>query len=217
MLKQQETICTIVAADLKAGEFGVGVTSSSLSVGKNVPFTGAHSGAVAVQGYSSPFFGIAGMKFLREQVNAQEVIARLLSGDPLKAHRQIIVIDVTGKTAVHSGAELGGYAGFRQGENYAVAGCGLSGEDVLNACAKVFEEANGDLAGRLLAALAAAEKKSTGTALESAAVHISKDDPSPYIDLRVDKHDEPVKELMRLFEIWRKRAANGQAQLNHKT
>lgn len=211
MLKQQETICTIVAADLKAAEFGIGVTSSALSVGKNVPFTGAHSGAVAVQGYSSPFFGIAGMKFLREQVSAQEVIDRLLSGDPLKAHRQIIVIDVTGKTAVHSGGELGAFAGFRQGDAYAVAGCGLSGEDVISTCAKAFEDASGDLAGRLLAALVAAEKKNTGTAFESAAVRVSKDASYPYVDIRVDKHSEPVKELARLFDIWRKKNAAGQA------
>lgn len=212
MLRQQETICTIVAADLKAGEFGIGVAASSLSVGKNVPFTGAHSGAVAVQGYSSPFFGIAGMKFLREQVVAQEVIERLLAGDPLKAHRQIVVLDVTGRTAVHSGAELSSSAGFRQGESYAVAGCGLPSEEVLAVTAKVFEEAAGDLAGRLLAALAAAEKKAGPGAFESAAVRVSRDKPYPHVDLRVDKHSEPVRELSRIFEVWRKKNTNGQAQ-----
>jgi uncharacterized Ntn-hydrolase superfamily protein len=216
LLRQQETVCTIVATDLKAGEFGIGVAASSLSVGKNVPFTGAHSGAVAVQGYSSPFFGIAGMKLLREQVSAQEVIERLLAGDPLKAHRQIIVLDVTGRTAVHSGAELSPAAGFRQGEGYAVAGCGLPGEEVLAVTATAFEEATGDLAGRLLAALLAGEKKAGADSFESAAVRVSKDQSYPYLDLRVDKHPEAVRELSRIFEIWRKKNANGQTQPTRK-
>ena len=207
-LKLQETICTIVAADLKAGEFGVGVVSSALSVGKNVPFTGANSGAVAVQGYTSPFFGIAGMKLLRENVPADEVIERVMTGDPLKQHRQILALDVTGKSAVFTGSEMTPHCGSQQGENYAVAGCGLSGEEVIKACARAFEETRSDLAGRLVAALAAAEEKGgDGAHWESAVVRISKEAPHPYLDLRVDKREEPVKELSRLFEIWRLKTA----------
>jgi uncharacterized Ntn-hydrolase superfamily protein len=207
-LKQQETVCTIAAADLKSGEFGIAVASSSLAVGKNVPFTRAHVGAIAVQGYASPFFGIAGMKFLRDGVHSHAVIENVMAGDPLKEHRQMLVIDVTGKPAVFTGSEVSPFCGSHQGENYAVAGCGLLGQAVIDGCAKAFEETQGDLAGRLVAALAAAEKASGDSApFESAAVRISKDNPYPYLDLRIDRHADPVTELARLLEMWRTKTA----------
>ena len=207
MVKHQETICTIVAADAKAGQFGVAVASSALAVGKNVPFTGAFVGAVAVQGYSSPFFGIAGMKLLRESVPASEVIERVMTGDPLKEHRQMLVIDAAGKTAAFTGSSTASHSGSRQGDNYAVAGCGLSGQEVIDACAKAFEDTDADLAGRLAAALAAAAAKGPDGAFESAAVRVSKDKAYPSLDLRVDSHSDPVKELVRLLEVWRKKTS----------
>ena len=70
-MRYQDTVSSICAADLKAGEFGVGVASTGLAVGKNVPFSGAFVGAIAVQGYTGPFFGIAGMKLLREGIPAR--------------------------------------------------------------------------------------------------------------------------------------------------
>ena len=126
MVKHQETICTIVAADPRAGQFGIAVASSALAVGKNVPFTGAFVGAVAVQGYSSPFFGIAGMKLLRENIPANEVIDRVMTGDPLKEHRQMVVIDAAGKTAAFTGSSTAAHSGSHQGENYAVASVSTS-------------------------------------------------------------------------------------------
>ena len=60
----------------------------------------------------------------------------------------------------------------------------------------------------LAAPLAAAEEKGgDGAHWESAVVRISKEAPHPYLDLRVDKREEPVKELSRLFEIWRLKTA----------
>lgn len=186
------------------------VASSSLAVGKNVPFTGPYVGAIAVQAYTGPFFGIAGMKLLREGMSAEKVVEEIMRGDPLKENRQILVIDAAGQTAFWNGAALPEFAGTRQGENCIVGGCGLSGERILEIILEAFSSTEGDFAEKLLGALAAFEKSPQDPPLESAAVRISKDDPFPYIDLRVDSHEQPVKQLAELFTTWRTRnGANG--------
>ena len=202
-MKYQETILSIVAADLKAGDFGVGVVSASLAVGKNVPFTGAFVGAMAVQGYVGPFFGIAGMKLLRAGVSADRVIQAVTVDDLISDSRQILVVDATGRTAAVSGSSLPPFSGIKQGENYVLGGCGLDSESNLDAAASAFEAASGDLAGRLLEALLAFEREHRGLPLESAALRVSRNDPFPYVDLRVDSGREPAKRLSHLLSTWR--------------
>ena len=205
--KQHESVCTIVGADPKAGEFGIAVASSALAVGKNVPFTGAFVGAMAVQGFTSPYFGITGMKLLREGLKAQEVIDKILAEDILRDARQILVIDAAGKAAAFTGGAVEQHAGSRDGENFVAGGCGLPGQEPIDAAAEAFASSQGDLAGRLVAALSAADAKSPDGTFVSAVVRVSKDNSYPSVDLRVDKHSDPVKELARLLQIWRTRSA----------
>ncbi len=206
-MKHDETILSIVAADLKDGQFGVAVASVDLSVGKNVPFSGPFVGAIAVQGYAGPFFGIAGMKMLREGLSAEQVIASVMADDLFAYSRQILVIDAAGRTAFHSGTSLPPTVGVRQGEHYILGGCGLSGDAVAGAVAGAFESAQGDLAARLLAALQTFEAGHEGLPLGSAALRISKSEPYPYVDLRVDSHADPVAHLAELLSTWRSRQA----------
>ncbi len=148
------------------------------------------------------------MKLLREAVPAEEVIEKVMSGDPLKQHRQMVVVDVTGRTAVFTGSEMSPYCGSEQGENFAVAGCGLPSEDIVKLCASAFQNAQGELAQRLVDALATgAAKCDDHAACESAVVRISRDELYPYLDLRVDRHENPVAELARLLDIFHRRAA----------
>jgi uncharacterized Ntn-hydrolase superfamily protein len=202
-VKYQETILSIVAADLKAGDFGVGAASASLAVGKNVPFTGAFVGAMAVQGYVGPFFGIAGMKMLREGLTAERVIESVTSDDLLRDSRQILVIDVAGRTAAVSGANLPPFSGIKQGDHYIIGGCGLDAESNLAAASAAFEMAPGDLPARLLETLLAFEREHRGLPLESAVLRVSRNDPFPYVDLRVDSGREPVKHLAQILATWR--------------
>lgn len=206
-MRYQDTVSSICAADLKAGEFGVAVASTGLAVGKNVPFSGAFVGAIAVQGYTGPFFGIAGMKLLREGIPATRVLEEILADDPLRDNRQILIIDAAGQTAVFSGIALPPFSGARQGEGYVVGGCGLPGQGLLDAAAKAFDGAEGDLLARLFESLSAMSGAMRETAFSSAAIRISKNDPFPYIDLRVDSHHDPIAQLGRLIDLWRARTA----------
>jgi len=207
-LKRHETICSALAADTAEQLFGVGVASSSLAVGKSIPFSGAGAGAMAVQGLTSPYLGIEGMKLLRRGHGARDVIESVLMGDPFRQSRQLLVVDSRGGAAGFTGTGLPEVAGERNGDSFIVGGCGLSGEDLLGKCSEAFSSADGDLADKLLAALSvAASAEGNRAGMESAALRISKNDPFPYVDLRVDRHSEPVEELRRLLTLWRERNA----------
>jgi uncharacterized Ntn-hydrolase superfamily protein len=74
--------------------------------------------------------------------------------------------------------------------------------------AQVFKESNGSLAERLLAALdAGQEAGGDSRGKQSAAVYIVKENGGyggfndRYIDLRVDDHPDPIKELIRIYQL----------------
>jgi uncharacterized Ntn-hydrolase superfamily protein len=144
------------------------------------------------------------MKLLRQGARAETMLDTVLADDPLRQSRQLLAIDSAGHTAVFTGESLPPYAGAVEADRYIVGGCGLSGEKMLRDCVKAFEEASGDLADRLLAALSAvARDDQTGSPPVSAVLRISKETPHPCLDLRVDAHGEPVRALAALLATWR--------------
>lgn len=204
-LKSQETIFSIVAADLDEGLFGIASVAGAPAIGKTVPFSGALAGAIAVQGYTSPYVGVVGMKMLREGAPANEMIESVLTDDPLRESRQILAIDSAGHTAAFTGGALPQYAGAVEGQGYVAGGCGLGSEQLPPRCMEAFEKCEGPLAEKLLAALEEAAKEETNREPAIAAVlRISKDTPYPWIDLRVDHHVEPVAEIRRILARWRR-------------
>ena len=62
---------SIVACDLAAGQWGVGVQSKFLAVGSVVPWAEPHAGAVATQSYANPRYGPDGLALLRTGRSAQ--------------------------------------------------------------------------------------------------------------------------------------------------
>jgi uncharacterized Ntn-hydrolase superfamily protein len=89
-------------------------------------------------------------------------------------------------------------------ENYAVAGNMLVGSQVIDAMVQTFRDSEGELAERLLKALEAGQEAGGDKrGRMSAALLIASQqqmENRPVIDLRVDKHHDPVKELKRIFE-----------------
>jgi len=208
-LKSQETIFSIVAADPEEGLFGIAAVASAPAIGKTVPFTGAVAGAIAVQGYTSPYFGVVGMKMLREGMPAGEMLESVLTDDPIRESRQILAIDSAGHTAAFTGGALPQYAGSVEGEGYVAGGCGLGSERLPPRCAEAFEKCLGGLAEKLLAALEeAATEEANREPVIAAVLRISKDTPHPWIDLRVDRRAEPVEEVRKLLARWRQENAD---------
>ncbi|MBI4277349.1 MAG: DUF1028 domain-containing protein, partial [Armatimonadetes bacterium] len=79
----------------------------------------------------------------------------------------------------------------------------LANDGVLPAVAAAFRATSGELVDRLLAALEAGERAGGDKrGKQSAALIVVRQGLITYIDLRVDDHPEPVKELRRLFHLY---------------
>lgn len=199
---------SIVARDQQTGELGVAVQSHWFSVGTLVPWAEAGVGAVASQSFIDVRYGVSGLDLMRGGLTARQTLDKLLGEDGSPAVRQVAMIDVNGKTAAHTGKGCIRYAGHLQGDYYVVQANLMENPGVPEAMARAFEQAKGSLAERLMKALQAAQ--AAGGDLrgkQSAAILVVKAKASnrPWedriVDLHVEDHPAPLKELRRLLTL----------------
>jgi uncharacterized Ntn-hydrolase superfamily protein len=102
------------------------------------------------------------------------------------------------------------WAGHVVGAGFAAQGNILAGSAVVQALAGAFTQAGGELAERLLAALAAGDAAGGDKrGRQSAALYVARAGGAygglldRYIDLRVDDHPAPIPELARLLKLHR--------------
>jgi uncharacterized Ntn-hydrolase superfamily protein len=200
---------SIVAYDADAGEWGIAVASRVLAVGYVVPWAKAGVGAIATQAYADLGYGIEGLYLLEEGLPAEEVLGRLREADEGSGYRQIAIIDAAGNVAVFTGEETTAWSGHKSGRDYSVQGNILVGEEVLTEMERAYLEAEGPLAGRLIAALRAGDAAGGDKrGKESAAILVVREGggyqgkTDRMVDVRVDDHVEPVAELERIYSIW---------------
>lgn len=201
---------SIVAADLGASEWGVAVASKFLAVGSAVPFARAGVGAVATQALANLAYGPDGLALLGEGRSAAEACESLTEADPESGHRQLGIVDRTGRAATFTGNECLDWAGGLTGTNYCCQGNILVGGDVVEAMRDAFEDATGVLADRLMAALLAGfSAGGDRRGMQSAALLVVRErggymgGSDRAIDLRVDDHPDAITELVRLVDLHR--------------
>ena len=189
-------------------EWGVAVASKFLAVGAVVPWARAGAGAVATQALANPAYGPGGIELLGAGRAADEVVRALTDADDGRDDRQLGVVDAQGRAATFTGSKCFDWAGGRTGEGYCCQGNILTGADVVDAMATAFERSRGDLATRLLDALAAGDQAGGDRrGRQSAAVLVVREGGGylggidTAVDLRVDDHPAPVGELRRLLEL----------------
>jgi uncharacterized Ntn-hydrolase superfamily protein len=126
--------------------------------------------------------------------------------DPDKEMRQVGLIDANGQPATFTGIYCYDWAGGVTGEHFAAQGNILVDENTVKAMADTFTSTQGSLAKRLLAALdAGQEAGGDSRGQQSAALLVVKEKGGyggyndRFIDLRVDDHQQPIKELIRLY------------------
>ncbi len=199
---------SIVARDPDTGDLGVAVQSKYFAVGAVVPHARADVGAIATQARGNLLYGPRGLKLLRQGAGAQQVVDALVAGDPLRNERQVGLVDRQGRAASFTGGDCLAWAGGRTGEGYAVQGNLLAGPQVVDAMAAAFEAASGDLASRLVYALAAGQAAGgDARGRQSAAVLVVRKKggylglTDRFIDLHVEDHATPIRELRRLLNI----------------
>ena len=201
---------SIVAFDEETGELGVAVQSHWFSVGFLVPWAKAGVGAVATQSFVKVDYGPEGLIRMEHGQSAEEALTSLLAEDDGKAVRQVAMIDVKGSVAAHTGTKCIYAAGHQIGKNYSVQANLMEKATVWPSMANAFERSNGDLAEKMMAALEAAEAEGGDIrGKQSAAMLVVSGDPTgiPWkdvvMDIRVDDHAEPLKELKRLIRVHR--------------
>ena len=200
---------SIVARDSVTGEIGVAVQSHWFSVGSIVPWAEPGVGAVATQSFVDPSYGPRGLYLMRTGTPAPNALAALLRADPDSQVRQVAMIDANGQVAAHAGSRNIPAAGLHVGAGYSVQANMMRNETVWPAMARAYEQTDGDLAEKLLAALVAAEEAGGDIrGKQSAAlVVVSGDKNAPswekLFDLRVEDSPDPLGELTRLLRVAR--------------
>jgi uncharacterized Ntn-hydrolase superfamily protein len=209
---------SIVARDPQTGDYGVAVQSRYFAVGSVVPHAAANTGAVATQARGNLLYGPQGLALMDKGVAAENVINQLIASDPLRAERQVGVVDQNGKPATYTGDKCLVWAGGRTGAHYAVQGNLLAGPQVVDAIATGFEVAPGDFANRLLYALEAGQAAGgDARGRQSAALLVVRENGGylglndRYINLHVEDHATPIRELGRLLRIRQAQLASEQA------
>ncbi|HJN59477.1 MAG TPA: DUF1028 domain-containing protein [Alphaproteobacteria bacterium] len=197
------TTFSIAARDAGNGTLGVAVSTKVPAVGGLCPFIRFPAGAVSTQAWVNPGLGPLILDRLQQGGSAQEALGHVIARETDAEIRQLGVVDANGGSAAYTGNATDPWAGHRSGPDYSVQGNMLVGEDTIAAMEAAFLQPSAEeLAERLLTALEAGQAAGGDRrGRQSAALIVRGAEVFPLVDLRVDEHPDPVKELRRIFEV----------------
>ena len=197
---------SIIARDTATGQIGIAVATRFFAVGARVPHIAAGLGGIATQALVNPYYGIDGIRMLREGGSPQEIVNRLTGADDGRESRQLHILDAAGRIAAFTGKDCVDWCGHLAGEGFSIAGNMLAGADVLEETAKTYLAGESlPFARRLIVAMRAGEAAGGDKrGKQSAALLIHEREEWSALDLRVDDHDDPLAELERLEQVSRK-------------
>ena len=198
---------SIIARDNATGQFGIAVVTRFFAVGARVPHVAARIGAIATQALVNPYYGIDGLKLLREGRVPQDIIESLIAADAGRESRQLHIMDASGRIAAHTGRECVEWCGHLEGKGFSIAGNMLAGARVLDDTAETYiANEKMPFARRLIAAMRAGEAAGGDKrGKQSAALLIYGEEEWSELDLRVDDHADPLAEIERLEAVSRER------------
>jgi uncharacterized Ntn-hydrolase superfamily protein len=195
---------SIVAVDPENGVCGAAVASKYPAVGEVVPYVRAGVGAFCTQHWHEPTWGERALDLLAAGRHSEEVLAELLAGDPRRDKRQLAIIDMSGRAANRNPAQAdpsGIYWGAMSGRFYACQGNTLGGREVITAMAAAYEDTEGSIADRLMAALVAGDcAGGDHRGRLAAGIRVAKTGvEGRWLELQVDKSDDAVVELLKKY------------------
>ncbi|MDB5858071.1 MAG: hypothetical protein JWQ76_1760 [Ramlibacter sp.] len=221
---------SIIARCARSGQIGIALASESLAAGAGLDAAvRPNVGAVLIQGARSFRLNRLATNLLAQGHGPAQVLQQLQQADPDFDLRQVAIIDRENTLATHGGAAVRPWSGIRPGSAYVVLCDGAADGRVAEAMAAAFEAAPGDdLDQRLLCTLEAASAAAgmgatTGLPVRSAAlVAWGRRDYSD-LEVRVDMHEQPVKELRRVYadmkpsvEYYEQRSRNPSKAMHHR-
>jgi len=188
----------------------VAVQSHWFGVGRLVCWAEAGVGAVATQAMVKVSYGPLGLERMRQGLSAPQTLAELLATDDGRDLRQVAMVDAHGRVAAHTGQRCMAAAGHEAGSAFSVQANIMVNSQVWPAMASAYRAATGDLAGRLLAALDAAQAaggdlrgKQSAALLIVGAERRAEPWAGVLVELRVEDHPQPLAELRRLMTLQR--------------
>ena len=212
-----DTVATfsILGYDPETGEVGGAVQSRVFSVGNGVLWAEADVGVVATQAVVDVSYGPRGLALLRAGLSPSAVVKALWEDDPdprperwTKHGRQFAVMDAAGNYEAFTGPKASEWAGHHSGTYCTAQGNILAGEAVVTNMVEAFEQTEGHLSYRLMAALDAGQAAAGDTrGMQSAAMLIVKKDEGVWLNndvvlrLQVDDSPQPLTELRRLVDV----------------
>src|SRR4029077_18564329 len=198
---------SIIAKDNATGQFGIGVATRFFAVGARVPHIAARIGAIATQALVNPYYGIDGVRLLRQGRAPRDIIEALIAADAGRESRQLHIMDASGRIASHTGRDCVDWCGHIEGNGFSIAGNMLAGARVLDDTAKAYLAGEKlPFAQRLIAAMRAGEAAGGDKrGKQSAALLIHGSEEWSDLYRRVDAHGAPLAELGRLEAVSRER------------
>ena len=106
-----------------------------------MPHIAAGLGGIATQALVNPYYGIDGLKLLREGRKPREIVSTLIAADAGRESRQLHIMDVHGRIASHTGRDCVDWCGHLAGDGFSIAGNMLAGPRVLDDTAKAYTAA----------------------------------------------------------------------------
>ncbi len=188
---------SILAISPDSRLMGVAVASGSTSVGDRVPHAKPGVGVIATQAYTNVAYGIRGLELLARGLSPEQTLDRLLMEDSGRELRQVAVMDFNGRKAVFTGVNAAEFRGEIVGDSYVVVGNLLAGKEVVKSMAEEFERSSGDLAWRMARALKAGSESGGDRRGEKSAALIVVSTEKLEVEIKVDKHANPIGELFR--------------------
>lgn len=196
---------SLVARCADTGMFGIAICSSSPAVAARCSYTRAGVGAVASQNVTDPTLGPRTLDLMQGGLSAEAAVARMASEAKFVEYRQVLAVDTTGATAIHSGPNSLGIWTQAQGDNVASAGNLLDNEGVPQAIVDAYLSATGHIGDRLITALRAglAAGGEAGP-VHSAGLQIVDSVAWPVADLRCDWTEAcPIEAIATAWEVYK--------------
>ena len=184
----------------ETGMIGGAVTSSSICVASRCLFTRAGVGTALTQNVTDPSLGEKMLNLLESGGDVKTAVSKVVSDENNIQWRQLVLMDSTGSTALHTGEKVLGQHATVQGNQCAAAANLLANQNVPSAMVEAFEKSSGHLAHRLITALdAGINAGGEEGPVFSAGVEVSHNVMWPIVDLRVDWEDEPISKLNKIW------------------
>lgn len=200
---------SLVARCAKTGMFGLAISSSSPAVAARCAYARSGVGAVASQNVTDPTLGPLALDLMQGGMTAGEAIAGVSDLGKFIEYRQVLAVDKSGATAIHSGPNSLGIWTQAQGPDVASGGNLLANDGVPQAVVDGFLASTGHLGDRLIVAMRAglAAGGEAGP-LHSAGMLIVDKVTWPVADLRCDWTDDcPIENIATAWNIYKPQLA----------